>query len=804
VAIGRLTQLATAITATSGLSISATVPNDGSVAVGDILLVACGMPSGSRTLSISGGSGTWTSLGSAAVSGHTTQIWWKPCASGDLAASITVTHAGGAGGIRQLLLIGKISGVSTATPFGSAKYSGTATSTQATTKTTPALTSVTTVSREISLVCDTRGATTPNTTTWTAPSGQTKQGDLYTTSSTGLSMTWGDSDATVSGTVGGRVWTADQPALGSMWTLAALEGSATPVPGLTHQIGGAQATTGFTAAFKTSDVATGVRLAVSTSSGMTSPTYFGPAVPDTGGYSKISATGLSANTPYFYAAELDGVLGARVGSIRTLPAAGTFASFGFAAASCAVAGSTNAVFDAIRTRTGTDAKGPLFFAHLGDLQYVYGSGATAPADETALTAAAELALASGKQQDLYQSTSVSYTWSDVDFGGSNSDGTYACNATQQTVYRKIWPHPADIPASTGIYRTWVVGRVRFIQTDSRSFMSLKSATDNSSKTMLGATQKAWLKTQLTAAEPFKIWLHDNAWVGSASNPGNDDRWRAFSTERAEIAAYLAANSATVGKLLYVHGDTHAVLCDDGTNNAFGGFPFACVAPMDQAATPWDLTGSLTGGAAYPGDTSTVRMYGWFDVVDTGSAISVAFNGYDGAGTSRASQTITADTTRTLAPTGIASTATIGAPTAAPGSVTVAATGIPAGSTVGVAQAQPGPVTLSPVGVPSTAVLGAATAAPGSLTLTAAGIGSTASLGTAQATPGIVTLTAAGIAPAATFGHPTAQPGPVTVQAAGILSTLALGQPAVVPTPPDDCTVHIGAPQGRWAVSAPWT
>lgn len=802
-AIGRLTQLATAISTTATTSVSATIPSGGTVAAGDILLVVCAMPSGSRTFSISGGSGTWTSLGSATVSGHTSQIWWKVCASGDLGASVTVNVIGGSGGIRQIIAIGKISGVSTATPFGSpVKATGTATATQATTKTTPSVTSVSAVSREISVVVDTRGATTPNTASWTAPSGETKQGDLYTTSSTGLSMAWGDSDATVSGTIGSRVWTADQAALGSMWTLAALEGASTPVPSLTHQIVGAQSSSGFTAAFKTSDVATGVRLAVSTSPSMTSPTYFGPVTPDSGGYSKVTATGLAADTQYYFAAELDSVLGTRVGKVRTLPTAGTAASFGFAAASCALAGSTDSVFDAIRTRVGADSKTALFFSHLGDLQYVYGGGATAPADETALTAAAEQALTSAPQMALYESTSISYTWSDVDFGGSNSDGTYACNPSQQNVYRKIWPHPSSIPATTGIYRTWVVGRVRFIQTDSRSFMSLKSSTDNSSKTMLGATQKQWLKDQLVAAEPFKVWLHDNNWQGPASNPGNLDTWQAFNTERTEIGSYISANSAAIGKLLYIHGDTHSLAADDGTNNPYGGFPFVCCAPMDQSASVWGL-GTLTGGS-YPGTTASTHVYGWFDVTDTGNSISIAYTGYTSDGTARITQTTTADTTRTLTPAGIPSGATVGAAQAVPGTVTVNATGIPSGATVGAAQAIPGSVTITATGIASSAAVGQAQAVPGPVTLSPAGIPSSATVGQAAAQPGLATITAAGIASTAAVGQPALALGPVTLTPAGIASTVTIGQASAYETPPDDVTVTIGAPIGRWKVDPAWT
>ena len=43
-----------------------------------------------------------------------------------------------------------------------------------------------------------------------------------------LSLAWGDADSTCSGTFGSRAWTANQSALGSSWTLGALEGASTP------------------------------------------------------------------------------------------------------------------------------------------------------------------------------------------------------------------------------------------------------------------------------------------------------------------------------------------------------------------------------------------------------------------------------------------------------------------------------------------------------------------------------------------------------------------------------------------------
>ncbi|MGW7435696.1 hypothetical protein [Streptomyces sp. NPDC054849] len=224
-AVGQLTHLADTVTLSTSSSAAATIPNDGSVVVGDLLLAACVMPSGSRTFAISGGAGAWTSLGTAMQSGHMSQLWWRIAEAGDLGAVITVTPS--TGSIRQVLLLGRVRGALASSPITSA----TNTSTAATTKTTPSLGSVGAASREIGVVWDSRGAATPQTAAWTAPAGHTRRGQAFTTSGSGASSgAWGDSDATVSGTIGSRVWTADQSALGSAWTLAVAAGEQALAP----------------------------------------------------------------------------------------------------------------------------------------------------------------------------------------------------------------------------------------------------------------------------------------------------------------------------------------------------------------------------------------------------------------------------------------------------------------------------------------------------------------------------------------------------------------------------------------------
>lgn len=214
--IGHLTGLDTAATLATDDFATVTVPDDGTVAAGDLLLIGAVMPSGSRTFTITGGAGPWTSLGSAAQAGHTSQLWWRIAETGDLGATITVTPS--SPNIRQVLLLGSITNTDSSNPIAA---SASLTTTDTTPLTTPVVASVPAGSREISFVWDSRGASVPQTSNWAAPAGETRRLQEFTTAGSGASSgAVGDSDATVSGTVGGRDWVPDQSAIGSAWTIA--------------------------------------------------------------------------------------------------------------------------------------------------------------------------------------------------------------------------------------------------------------------------------------------------------------------------------------------------------------------------------------------------------------------------------------------------------------------------------------------------------------------------------------------------------------------------------------------------------
>lgn len=222
-AVGNLVALASTTTNNVANSVAVTIPNDGSVVVGDLLIWMGGVASGSRTFTVSGVS-NFTFAGSAAQSGSGSHLWYKIAESGDLGAVLTLTPSIGATTLQ--LSLGKVSGADATNPFDSPVKILGATETATTSHVTPSVTTVAAGSREISILFDTRSASTPNTSNWTAPAGMTRQDQEFSSDTNPrMSCAWGDSDATVSGTVGTRTWTADQSASCSRWTLAVKAGA---------------------------------------------------------------------------------------------------------------------------------------------------------------------------------------------------------------------------------------------------------------------------------------------------------------------------------------------------------------------------------------------------------------------------------------------------------------------------------------------------------------------------------------------------------------------------------------------------
>ena len=112
------------------------------------------------------------------------------------------------------------------------------------------------------------------------------------------------------------------------------------------------------------------------------------------------------------------------------------------------------------------------------------------------------------------------------------------------------------PDPVNRYYAFTISNTRFIVLDCMTNRSGISATDDSSKTMLGTTQKAWLKAELSAAtETFKVIVNSK----TPSFWSNPDSWGyndagVYGTELIELVKYIGDNSIT--GCIWIGGDHH--------------------------------------------------------------------------------------------------------------------------------------------------------------------------------------------------------------------------------------------------------
>ena len=354
-------------------------------------------------------------------------------------------------------------------------------------------------------------------------------------------------------------------------------GTVTTPPSLLYRMVGAPTPTSMGVSARITGSATSVRLAVSTDPGLASPTYFGPVGLNASSVAEFSATGLTASTTYYYGIEMDSEMAPEIGSFRTAPAGA--ANFSFTWGSCQ---RSNIEGDAWTRMAAHD---PDFVVVTGDFAYMDITTNDPGLFRTEYDE--RLATNSPTVGAFLADVPLVYTWSDHDFGENSAGAASPSAPAAQQVYREVVPHPPLVDAAA-IYHAFTYGRVRFVVTDERSFMSPAAATDDASKTILGATQKQWFKDQITdATEPVIVWVGDSTWLGPVEVGG--DGWQGFDTERQELAAFLA----TAGKVVVrLGGDTHAMGADDGTN-APGGIVTLNGSPFSN--TPSTLPGTWSHG-----------------------------------------------------------------------------------------------------------------------------------------------------------------------------------------------------------------
>jgi prolyl oligopeptidase PreP (S9A serine peptidase family) len=412
-----------------------------------------------------------------------------------------------------------------------------------------------------------------------------------------------------------------------------------------------------------------VRLALSKSPLLKSPVFTPPVRSETNRHDLVefTLTGLTPDTQYYYALEVNGRLDRKTaGELHTLPPEGP-ASFTFAFASCGRTGSTSDNYEHIRKHH------PLFYMNMGDFHYLNISS-----NNPALYLAGyNLVLSSPQQAELYRQIPLVYMWDDHDYGGNNSNRKASSHEAARLTYDEYVPHyplvfgDGDHP----ITQSFNVGRVKFLVPDLRSERDEANKKDDNKKSMLGKLQKEWLKNELLSANgkyPLICWVSSVPWIGEAGKspyrnlktntygyihhtnsslfrasrsgrsrgtndensgsrtnrnrpPTDEDHWSVYSTERREMADFIKSNH--ISGVCILHGDSHMLAADDGSNSdyATGGgapIPVMCAAPLDQDP-------SLKGGPYSQGVYKTHGNQGCFGLLtikDVGAKIDVSFSG----------------------------------------------------------------------------------------------------------------------------------------------------------------------------------
>jgi len=272
----------------------------------------------------------------------------------------------------------------------------------------------------------------------------------------------------------------------------------------------------------------------------------------------------------------------------------------------------------------------------GDLHYRDFGAGTSAAD---IVDQYNSSLAAPNMRALMSTIPSTYAWDNHDWGGDNSNAAAPAGPLLAATYRRVVPHyPLATAGTTAIHQAFVIGRVRFIILDTRSQRSDRTLPESSAKTLLGSEQKAWFQNQLTQLEPLKIVASGIYWRRDAVN---GDRWGSYQTEWAEIRDWVAANSTSIGKVLVVSGDRHALYADDGSGDAGTGgtyWPNVSGAPFDQGTSaafePWSHGYYYTPG--------NMRAFGWLDIEDAGASINVTYSGITALdGVTRVSMTVSA-------------------------------------------------------------------------------------------------------------------------------------------------------------------
>jgi alkaline phosphatase D len=144
-------------------------------------------------------------------------------------------------------------------------------------------------------------------------------------------------------------------------------------------------------------------------------------------------------------------------------------------------------------------------------------------------------------------------WDDHDFGPNNSDSTTVGKEQSRQAFYEYWANPVRTAEKEdpAIYHTFERNGVGFFMLDVRWHRTPNNEPDGATKTMLGATQLAWLKRELQASKArVKIIASGSEWQ-TYSQP---DSWAKFLTERDALLSWMQQEG--IEGVIFLSGDRH--------------------------------------------------------------------------------------------------------------------------------------------------------------------------------------------------------------------------------------------------------
>lgn len=253
---------------------------------------------------------------------------------------------------------------------------------------------------------------------------------------------------------------------------------------------------------------------------------------------EVALTGLEPATAYEVSFDIEGDLAPRTATFTTASPPGSEAPLRVAFGSCA-RDFDQPIFDVI------GGVAPDLFLFVGDNHYANS------ADRDSLRWYYRRSADVPERAALLGTTPTLAIWDDHDFVGNNTIGSSPGKDVALRAFAEAWANPAlgtpDIP---GVFFRHRVGDVELFMTDGRYH---RSAESDSSGSILGPEQTAWLKDALAdSTATFKVIASGSMWSFTG-----DETWEDFPAARAELFDFIRDQS--IGGVVLVAGDVHRSL-----------------------------------------------------------------------------------------------------------------------------------------------------------------------------------------------------------------------------------------------------